>query len=137
MHSLIIGGGLAGPLTALALTRAGISCAVYEAFPEGAALGVGAWLTVAVNGLHAMQTLGVSQQAMALGFPSREITLRSGTGKQLGVVPIGGELDYLDDGTMVVVEGGGKLIGKKVKINVTSVIQTNAGKMVFTKLAQK
>lgn len=44
---------------------------------------------------------------------------------------------YLEDGTMVVVEGGGKLIGKKVKINVTSVIQTNAGKMVFTKLAQK
>lgn len=97
MNALIIGGGLAGPLTALALTREGISCAVYEAFPEGAALGVGAWLTVAVNGLCAMQTLGVNQQVMALGFPSREITLRSGTGKQLGVVPIGGELP---DGTV-------------------------------------
>jgi FAD-dependent urate hydroxylase len=97
MHALIIGGGLAGPLTALALTRAGISCAVYEAFPESAAVGVGAWLTVAVNGLHAMQTLGVSQQVMAQGFPSRDITLRSDTGKLLGVVPIGGELP---DGTV-------------------------------------
>lgn len=40
---------------------------------------------------------------------------------------------YLDDGTMVIVENGGKLIGKKVKVAVTSVLQTNAGKLIFTK----
>jgi len=46
-------------------------------------------------------------------------------------------IGYLDDGTMVVIENGGKLMGKKAKVNVTSVIQTNAGKMIFTKIAGK
>ncbi len=40
---------------------------------------------------------------------------------------------YLDDGTMVVIENGGKLIGKEVKVTVTSVLQTSAGQMIFTK----
>jgi len=40
---------------------------------------------------------------------------------------------YLDDGTMIVVEGGRDHIGKEVKINVTSVLQTSAGRMIFGK----
>jgi len=38
---------------------------------------------------------------------------------------------YLDDGTMVVVDGGGSAIGRQVNIMVTSVLQTSAGRMVF------
>ncbi|MBU1092228.1 TRAM domain-containing protein [Patescibacteria group bacterium] len=38
---------------------------------------------------------------------------------------------YLDDGTMVVVENGNKLIGQEVKVMVTRVFQTVAGKMIF------
>ncbi len=38
---------------------------------------------------------------------------------------------YLDDGTMVVVEGGREHIGKKKDITVTSVLQTSAGRMIF------
>lgn len=38
---------------------------------------------------------------------------------------------YLDDGTMVVVEGGRDFIGRSVKISVTSVLQTSAGRMIF------
>ena len=41
---------------------------------------------------------------------------------------------YLDDGTMIVVEDGRREIGKVVEINVTSVLQTAAGRMVFGKL---
>jgi uncharacterized protein YacL len=41
---------------------------------------------------------------------------------------------YLDDGTMVVVEEGRRLVGKKVDVLVTSVLQTSAGRMIFTKL---
>jgi uncharacterized protein YacL len=41
---------------------------------------------------------------------------------------------YLDDGTMVVIENGGKLIGKEVKVTVTSVLQTSAGQMIFTRI---
>lgn len=43
-------------------------------------------------------------------------------------------LGYLDDGTMVVVEDGRKLIGQEVKVAVTSVLQTQAGRMIFTRL---
>ncbi len=42
-------------------------------------------------------------------------------------------IGYMEDGTMVVVEDGGPLLGKKVEVDVTSVIQTAAGKMIFTK----
>lgn len=41
---------------------------------------------------------------------------------------------YLDDGTMIVVEDGRKMIGKTTNINVTSVLQTSAGRMIFGRL---
>lgn len=86
--------------------------------------------------LQGIRVLNMNNLANALKpvvLPGEEIELqviKEGKDENQGIA-------YLEDGTMVVVEGGGKLIGKKVKINVTSVIQTNAGKMVFTKLAQK
>jgi uncharacterized protein YacL len=48
---------------------------------------------------------------------------------------IGQGVGYLDDGTMIVVEGGRDYIGKEVKIAVTSVLQTSAGRMIFGKYA--
>jgi uncharacterized protein YacL len=43
-------------------------------------------------------------------------------------------LAYLDDGTMIVIEGGRKCIGDSVVVTVTSVLQTAAGRMIFAKL---
>lgn len=43
-------------------------------------------------------------------------------------------IGYLDDGTMIVVEGGRQLIGQTKKVTVTSVLQTAAGRMIFTKV---
>jgi uncharacterized protein YacL len=40
---------------------------------------------------------------------------------------------YLDDGTMVVVENGRHLIGQTLDVIVTSILQTTAGRMIFTK----
>lgn len=40
---------------------------------------------------------------------------------------------YLDDGTMIVVEGGKKFIGKEIEVIVTSVLQTAAGRMIFAR----
>ena len=40
---------------------------------------------------------------------------------------------YLEDGTMVVVEDGKPLIGKTIDVNVTKVLQTAAGRMIFAK----
>lgn len=41
---------------------------------------------------------------------------------------------YLDDGTMVVVEDARRLLGQEIKVIVTSVLQTQAGRMIFTKI---
>jgi uncharacterized protein YacL len=40
---------------------------------------------------------------------------------------------YLDDGTMVVVEGGKRHLGQTLEVTVTSALQTSAGRMIFTK----
>jgi uncharacterized protein YacL len=42
---------------------------------------------------------------------------------------------YLDDGTMVVVEGGRRLLGETAAVEVTSVLQSPSGKMIFTKVS--
>ena len=48
---------------------------------------------------------------------------------------LGQGIGYLDDGTMIVVEGGREHIGKEVKVSVTSVLQTSAGRMIFGRFA--
>jgi uncharacterized protein YacL len=40
---------------------------------------------------------------------------------------------YLDDGTMIVIENGRRLIGETVDVAVTSALQTNAGRMIFAR----
>lgn len=41
---------------------------------------------------------------------------------------------YLEDGTMVVVENASRLLGKEVEVSVTSILQTTAGRLIFTTL---
>jgi uncharacterized protein YacL len=41
---------------------------------------------------------------------------------------------YLDDGTMIVIENGKRVMGEEVEVLVTSVLQTAAGRMIFAKL---
>lgn len=47
---------------------------------------------------------------------------------------VGQGVGYLDDGTMVVAEGGRERIGEVVDLTVTSVLQTSAGRMIFGRL---
>src|SRR5881396_925480 len=93
--ALIIGGGIAGPVAAVALQRAGIEPVVYEAYRANTGTAA-AFLTVAVNGLDALRALDLHRPVMDMGFSTRTIDLVSGTGKRLGVIPIGG---VLADGT--------------------------------------
>ena len=44
---------------------------------------------------------------------------------------------FLDDGTMIVVSEGRKLIGQKIKVTVSSVLQTQAGRMIFAKMIKE
>lgn len=94
--ALIIGGGVAGPVAAMALQRAGLEPIVYEAYPAGAH-GAGAFLTIAVNGLAALRVLDLHCAVMERGFVTANIAFVSGTGKRLGTLPLGGRLP---DGTL-------------------------------------
>lgn len=53
--------------------------------------------------------------------------IKAGEGPEQGI-------GYLDDGTMVVIEGGRNRIGQELDVRVTSTLQTNAGKMIFSKV---
>jgi uncharacterized protein YacL len=44
-------------------------------------------------------------------------------------------IGYLDDGTMIVIEQGKQFIGQTIKIEITSMLQTQAGQMIFSKPA--
>jgi len=86
--------------------------------------------------LQGLEVLNINQLANALkpvvlpGEPLHVFILREGKEYGQGVA-------YLDDGTMVVVDGGRRLINRAVDIVVTSVHQTTAGKMIFGKLDER
>jgi uncharacterized protein YacL len=68
--------------------------------------------------------------AVLPGEPMRVLILREGKEPNQGVA-------YLDDGTMVVVDGGRRSINKMVDVIVTSVHQTTAGKMIFGRVDER
>lgn len=45
-------------------------------------------------------------------------------------------IGYMDDGTMIVIENGRRLVGETVSVTVTSVLQTSAGRMIFARAKQ-
>src|SRR5215210_733320 len=90
-QALIIGGGVAGPVAAMALRRASIDSVVYEAHAGGAD-DAGAFLTFASNGLDALHTIDAHDIVLSKGFPTPHMEIQSGTGKHLGSVPNGGTL---------------------------------------------
>jgi 2-polyprenyl-6-methoxyphenol hydroxylase-like FAD-dependent oxidoreductase len=80
--ALVIGGGIAGPVTAMALHRAGIEAGVYEGH-DGLAAGIGGMLGLAPNGLAALSIVGIEQQVRAAAEPVPSMVMRSWTGKKL------------------------------------------------------
>ncbi len=85
-----------------------------------------------VAALHGVPVLNVNELANALKplvLPGEEMTvqvIRDGKEAGQGVA-------YLDDGTMIVVDGGKRYIGDRIGVEVTSVLQTAAGRMIFAK----
>lgn len=80
--------------------------------------------------LHGIEIVNINDLATAL----RQVVLPGET-LEVKIVRTGEEpnqgVGFLNDGTMVVVEGGYNRIGQRVNITVTSVLQTSAGKMIF------
>jgi FAD-dependent urate hydroxylase len=84
--ALVIGGGIAGPVAAMALQKAGIRAHVYEAHP-GAADGVGGALGLAPNGINALAVIGAEHLVERIGDPMRAMAIESWTGKLLAQLP--------------------------------------------------
>ncbi|MFJ9471145.1 FAD-dependent oxidoreductase [Streptomyces caniferus] len=85
---LVIGGGIAGTATALALHKAGFDVAVHEAHSDTAE-DIGAFLTLASNGMRALAQLDASDAVTAIGFPLRSMRVLDDRGGEVAHVPLG------------------------------------------------
>ena len=91
MRAIVVGGGVAGPATALALRRVGVEPVVLEA-RTAEEMAAGSYLTLSPNGVHAADELGVGEGLRAEALPTRRNELVSGTGRVLGSVTLGAPL---------------------------------------------
>ena len=82
--------------------------------------------------LQGVRVLNINELANAV-----KSILLPGEGLHVRVIQEGKEsgqgVGYLEDGTMVVIEEGRKYIGKEINVSVTKVLQTAAGRMIFSK----
>lgn len=82
--------------------------------------------------LHNVKVLNINDLANAVkpvvipGEDMQVVVIKDGKEHNQGVA-------YLDDGTMIVVEGGRNYIGQTITVTVTSILQTSAGRMIFAK----
>jgi len=86
MDVVVVGGGVAGTVSALALARTGARVRLSEAYadPGGA---VGSYLSLATNGLRALDVLGCLERVQARGFPVARQLMWTGSGRLLGNLP--------------------------------------------------
>jgi uncharacterized protein YacL len=83
-----------------------------------------------VEGVEVLNINELANAVKPVVLPGEELNvaiIRDGKEHHQGV-------GYLDDGTMIVVENGRRLIGETIDVQVTSVLQTVAGRMIFAKL---
>ncbi|MFF4341970.1 FAD-dependent monooxygenase [Kitasatospora sp. NPDC001540] len=92
MRAVVIGAGVAGAASAIALRRIGAEVTAYEAYPDPAGK-VGAFLGLAVNGLRALESLGCLEAVRAAGFEVDRQLMWSGRGRRLADVPRGRAAD--------------------------------------------
>jgi len=89
-----------------------------------------------VSQLRGVEVLNINELANALkpvvlpGETMKVFILKEGKEYNQGVA-------YLDDGTMVVVDNARRMIGKTIATQVTSVLQTTAGKMIFGRFPEE
>jgi uncharacterized protein YacL len=89
-----------------------------------------------VSQLRGVEVLNINELANALkpvvlpGETMKVFILKEGKEYNQGVA-------YLDDGTMVVVDNARRMIGKTISTQVTSVLQTTAGKMIFGRFPEE
>jgi 2-polyprenyl-6-methoxyphenol hydroxylase-like FAD-dependent oxidoreductase len=86
-HVLIAGGGIAGPVLALFLKKAGIACTVFEGHAAPADIGGG--LTVAPNGMNVLDQVGLADAIVEAGSVVAEMVFVTHRGESIGRLPYG------------------------------------------------
>jgi uncharacterized protein YacL len=82
-----------------------------------------------LQGVQVLNVNDLANSVKAIFLPGEEISVQIiQEGKELGQ-----GIGYLEDGTMIVVEGGRKYLNQSVEAVVTKVLQTSAGRMIFAK----
>ena len=84
----------------------------------------------ALKGIRVLNINDLANAVKPIALPGEEmevLIVKEGKENGQGVA-------FLDDGTMVVVEGGKKYVGEQIPVQVTSVLQTSSGRLVFAKL---
>jgi 2-polyprenyl-6-methoxyphenol hydroxylase-like FAD-dependent oxidoreductase len=86
-RALVVGGGIAGPVVAMALQKAGLEPVIYEAYHR-LADGVGAFMNIAPNGLDALDCLDLTDVVRGAGFDTPAMAFYRHTGERLtGDIP--------------------------------------------------
>jgi len=82
--ALIIGGGIAGPVTAIFLKKAGIDAELFEAWPYST--GIGGGLQIAPNGMHVLAEIGLADEMIRRGSVAESFDFHSQSGARLGSI---------------------------------------------------
>ncbi len=99
-HVLIIGAGIAGLSTALALTRKGFPVRVFEQAEELRPLGAG--LSLWSNAMRCLRALGIGDRLIEAGSVVERLQFRTKDGRVLKDVPLGGLSEKLGGPTICV-----------------------------------
>jgi uncharacterized protein YacL len=86
----------------------------------------------AVEGVKVLNVNELAQSLRPITLPGENLVIKiiqKGSNRDQGV-------GYLDDGTMIVIEGGARYVGREVPVDVTRMHQTVAGKMVFGRVRE-
>jgi len=86
-----------------------------------------------IQGIEVLNINDLSNAIKPTFLPGEKIVVKivkEGKEKDQGIA-------YLNDGTMIVVDGARKMINRKIEIVITNVLQTDAGKMIFAKYEEK
>src|ERR1700761_3561065 len=82
--ALIIGAGIAGPVTAILLKKAGFEAAIYEGWSYST--GIGGGLQIAPNGMHVLAELGLADDIIRGGEIAESFDFYSRRGSHLASI---------------------------------------------------
>jgi 2-polyprenyl-6-methoxyphenol hydroxylase-like FAD-dependent oxidoreductase len=82
--ALVIGAGIAGPVAAILLRRAGFEAELFEAWPYST--GIGGGLQIAPNGMRVLAEIGLAKEMIAAGSIAESFDFCTKSGRRIGSI---------------------------------------------------